>query len=315
MKCFTGSCSQDFNHSQLHFVQSEHPIVLNIKLIPKVKDENKEPQKITKLAIGMPGGVDLETDNYDTEVVLKCLQCSSVLDHRQNIVAGLVDSILLAQSAYFVSTIEEWSIDLKTCTHVENLNQDNARKIANKAMAHCQECDLHTNLWLCMICGHLGCGRKYYDGSGGNDHAVLHSQNFNHPVVCKLGTITPEGSASLFCYTCDDDVLDHKLGAHMERLGIDIKTQTKTEKSVQELNLEANLNLTLSKTIEEGKELVPLYGAGFTGMENLGNSCYINAVVQVLFSFPEFIERYWDPNDSQIHFQNCLGKAATCYEC
>mmetsp|Transcript_9112 Transcript_9112/g.6872 ORF Transcript_9112/g.6872 Transcript_9112/m.6872 type:complete len:89 (+) Transcript_9112:616-882(+) len=88
----------------------------------------------------------------------------------------------------------------------------------------------------------------------------------------------------------------------MARLGIDIKTQTKTEKSVAEMNLEANLNLTLSKTIEEGKELIPLYGPGLTGMENLGNSCYLNSVVQVLFSLPEFIQRYWDPENQQLHF-------------
>jgi ubiquitin carboxyl-terminal hydrolase 5/13 len=45
------------------------------------------------------------------------------------------------------------------------------------------------------------------------------------------------------------------------------------------LNLEANLNLTLSKVLEEGKILVPLFGAGFTGLDNLGNSCYMNSVI------------------------------------
>lgn len=62
-----------------------------------------------------------------------------------------------------------------------------------------------------MTCGHLGCGRKNYDGSGGNNHAVDHSTSSNHTLVCKLGTITPEGSAcnklyifinflAIFCY-------------------------------------------------------------------------------------------------------------------
>lgn len=92
-------------------------------------------------------------------------------------------------------------------------------------MAHCQECDLRTNLWLCMTCGHLGCGRKNWDGSGGNNHAVDHGKNFAHHVVCKLGTITPEGSASIYCYACDDDRLDKKLGEHMRKLGIEISSQ------------------------------------------------------------------------------------------
>jgi ubiquitin carboxyl-terminal hydrolase 5/13 len=46
-----------------------------------------------------------------------------------------------------------------------------------------------------------------------------------------------------------------------------------------ELDLELNLNFTLSKIIEEGKELIPLFGAGYTGLENLGNSCYMNSVI------------------------------------
>jgi len=43
--------------------------------------------------------------------------------------------------------------------------------------------------------------------------------------------------------------------------------------------LEANLTLTLSSIIEEGKILTPLFGPGLTGLENIGNSCYINSVV------------------------------------
>jgi ubiquitin carboxyl-terminal hydrolase 5/13 len=129
----------------------------------------------------------------------------------------------------------------------------------------------------------------------------------------KLGTITSEGTASIHCYACDEEVHDEKLAEHLSVLGIDIATQSKTEKTVTELNLEANLSLTLSKVIEEGKVLVPVFGPGLTGMENLGNSCYINSVVQILFSFPEF-RNFYEPN-AAAHLKNCQKFSPDCYQC
>ena len=65
-------------------------------------------------------------------------------------------------------------------------------------MAHCNDCELKENLWLCMVCGNLGCGRQQYGGIGGNGHALKHYETTGHAVSCKLGTITPEGSAGRF---------------------------------------------------------------------------------------------------------------------
>jgi len=172
---------------------------------------------------------------------------------------------------------------------------------------------LKTNLWLCMTCGHLGCGRKNFDGSGGNNHAVNHANSLHHPVVCKLGTITPEGTASIFCYDCDEDVLDPTLAEHLHKLGIDIQKQNKTEKTMTEISLEANLSFTLSKVLEEGKVLVPVFGPGLTGMVNTGNSCYLNSVVQVLMSLPEFKQRYLTEADS--HLTTCRKWTPDCFMC
>ena len=90
-------------------------------------------------------------------------------------------------------------------------------------------------------------------------------------------------------------------------------SQTKTEKSIAEMNLEANLNLTLSKVLEEGKVLVPVFGPGLTGMENLGNSCYMNSVVQVFFNIPEIREYYL--RDAEAHLNSCDKFAPTCSNC
>lgn len=65
-------------------------------------------------------------------------------------------------------------------------------------LAHCTQCDLKENLWLCLTCGSLGCGRQMWGGVGGNGHAMKHFEETKHPVCVKLGTITPEGTAGTF---------------------------------------------------------------------------------------------------------------------
>lgn len=282
LRCFVGSCHDpnlppEKDHSTIHYKNSEHPLVLRIWKVAKAQEG--EAVAVTKLAIGKPGGIDPEVDKYDTIVKVFCFSCNAYLDHTNPKIQPLVDSVLLAQSAYDQGAVAEWEMELKPCEHTLTLDQSTSKKIASKELAHCQECELKANLWLCMTCGHLGCGRKNFDGSGGNNHGVDHYNATGHGVNVKIGTITPEGKASIHCYKCDEEVIDHDLAAHLKVLGIDVQSQIKTEKTIAEQELEANLNLTLSKVIEDGVTLTPVFGAHNTGMENLGNTCYMNSVV------------------------------------
>lgn len=54
----------------------------------------------------------------------------------------------------------------------------------------------------------------------------------------------------MYCYTCQDDVIDENLPDHLIHFGLDVNRQVKTEKTMAELNLAANLALTLSSLIE-----------------------------------------------------------------
>ena len=107
-----------------------------------------------------------------------------------------------------------------------------------------------------------------------------------------MGTITPEGAASVHCYKCDDEVIDNFLSEHLASFGIEVAQMKKTERTIAELELEKNLNFHLSKAVEEGRTLTPKYGSWYTGMHNLGNSCYMNSIVQTLFSFESWASRY-----------------------
>ena len=168
-------------------------------------------------------------------------------------------------------------------------------------------------MWLCLVCGNLGCGRSQFGGIGGNGHGLAHFESTKHAVAVKMGSITPEGTADVFCYEHGNEILNPNLGLHLKSFGINIESQEKTEKSIAEMQLEQNLKFDFNMTSADGKELEPLYGPGLTGIKNLGNSCYMASVVQVLFSIPEILNFY--SNTFEIHAQGCHEPPANCFRC
>ena len=158
-------------------------------------------------------------------------------------------------------------------------------------------CDLRENLWLCLECGNLGCGREQFGGIAGNSHGLKHTEMTSHAVAVKLGSITPEGTADIYCYACNEERTDPELANHLARWGINIAEREKTEKSLTEMNIEQNLKWDFSMITEDGKELQPLFGKGFTGLKNIGNSCYLASTLQCLFSMSNFQNRYYHPQD------------------
>lgn len=47
-----------------------------------------------------------------------------------------------------------------------------------------------------------------------------------------------------------------------------------------------------SRIVEDGVSLENVYGPGFSGIINIGSSCYINSVLQVLYLIPDFVKVY-----------------------
>jgi ubiquitin carboxyl-terminal hydrolase 5/13 len=135
---------------------------------------------------------------------------------------------------------------------------------------------------------------------GGNSHGLAHANTSSHSVAVKLGSITPEGSADVFCYCCNEERIDPNLSTHLAYWGIDIAHLEKTEKSLMEMQIEQNLKWDFSLTAEDGQELKPVFGAGLTGLRNLGNSCYLASILQCLFSLPDFQQRYFRPLEKPL---------------
>lgn len=172
----------------------------------KIENENnQEDKKITKLAIGKPGGADFSDEKWELWSTLHCNVCNIDIDYSHATqIKDLFTSIINTASANEQSNIAAWEEELFPCEHTLTLQQTDNVKIAAKYNATCGDCNLSSNLWLCLTCGNLGCGRKYYDGTGGNNHGIEHFEKHGHPLAVKTGTITPSGDAckKFFNFSC-----------------------------------------------------------------------------------------------------------------
>ena len=170
--------------------------MLNLKQIQVENYNENDDKKITKLAIGKPGGADFSNENWQQIIKLYCLCCDVEIEYSDNQkIKDLVTSIINSASANDQSNIAAWEEEILPCEHTLTLSQSENIKIPPKYDATCAECSLSSNLWLCLTCGNLGCGRKFWDGSGGNNHGIDHYEKTKHPIAVKTGTITPNGDA------------------------------------------------------------------------------------------------------------------------
>lgn len=250
---------------------------------------DEPPQKISKLAIA----AETETDHYDTHMVVRCYECGiDDVDTASSRIASVIENIMKANTFSRQEEVKAWEQEMTSCEHILTLAQDPERAIESQDLGHCSMCNLQENLWLCLQCGNLGCGRAQFGGVGGQSHGLAHADASHHGVAVKLGSITPEGTADVYCYQCDEERVDEDLGKHLAHWGIILAERQKTEKSLTEMQIEQNLRWEFSMTTDDGKELKPLFGRGLTGLKNLGNSCYLASTVQCLFSLPQFQRRY-----------------------
>lgn len=298
-------------HVQWYYEKTGDAVFLHLR---RERYEVSSPQqgdapekKITRLAIGVEGGFDPESghkkyefkDFYNIVVLPGFQQIQLPNSDLPEIVNASVKAILELPSASKLAELEAlsgtWDGETRAVSKYANdLKQlDNGKKIPPTGWK-CEKCDKTDNLWLNLTDGSILCGRKFFDGSGGNNHAIEHYNASGYPLAVKLGTITKDGKGDVFSYAEDDMVEDPKLIEHLSHWGINIATMEKTEKSMVELELELNQKNEWATLSESGGKLEPIYGPGYTGMANLGNSCYMNSVMQMVFNVPDFIKKYYE---------------------
>eukprot|EP01024_Parvocaulis_polyphysoides_P005654 TRINITY_DN11410_c0_g3_i2.p1 TRINITY_DN11410_c0_g3~~TRINITY_DN11410_c0_g3_i2.p1 ORF type:complete len:429 (-),score=62.14 TRINITY_DN11410_c0_g3_i2:330-1571(-) len=251
--------------------------------VPLSEEELKAQQggsqdQPTKMAIGVEGGFQVDQKKYKIEkeqaliVMPDFVKVSLPCNQLPFLVLQAIDEVNKHDSAATQNDIANWEEERKVSKYAENLPQIECwRKVSpNPNDWVCDFTGVKENLWLNLSTGRIGSGRQLWDGSGGNGAAMQHFEETGrlYPLVVKLGTITPHG-ADVFSYAKDEDdmVLDPKLAQHLAHWGINMMQMEKTEKTIAELEIEKNLQFDFMKITEEGENLQPLWGPGFTGLK------------------------------------------------
>lgn len=280
--------------------------------IPKKVEESKSAP--TKLAIGTEGGFNL-ADKFETVKEHHLVVITSTGIQRYALtnpgipeyVVNICNAIIENSGMRSKMQADTWSgnDEISESKYARSLIQlNNGKKISNDPKTwKCEVSGQTENLWLNLSTGYIGGGRKNWDGTGGSGAALQHyiDNNRIYPLCVKLGTITPHG-ADVWSYADDEDCLvkDPLLAEHLAHWGIDIMTLEKTDKTLTEIEVEKNMNYDWSKLIEDGTILETVTGPGLLGLVNIGSSCYMNSVLQLLISLPEIQNVYFRCADDII---------------
>ncbi|NXE53227.1 UBP13 hydrolase, partial [Casuarius casuarius] len=289
-------------HIERHYRKTGQCVYMHLKRhviekVPGASGGALPKRRNAKLFLDLETNGDLSSDDFEYEDEAKLVIFPDHyeislpnIEELPALVTIACDALLSAKSPYRKQDPDSWEEELQASKHAKTLVQlDNGVRIPPSGWK-CSKCDLRENLWLNLTDGSVLCGKWFFDGSGGNGHALEHYKEMGYPLAVKLGTITPDG-ADVYSFDEEEPVLDPHIAKHLAHFGIDMLQMQVTENGLRDNDIKPRVS-EWEVIQEAGMKLKPMYGPGYTGMKNLGNSCYLNAVMQAIFSIPEFQRAY-----------------------
>ncbi|KAL4608210.1 ubiquitin carboxyl-terminal hydrolase 13-like [Arapaima gigas] len=290
-------------HVERHYRKTGQSVYLHLKRTVKEKATNAAGgaapcRRNGKVFLDIELNRDFNGDDYDYEDEARLVIFPQHFEIRlpnieelPALVTIACDALLNAPSPYRKPEPLPWDDEIQVSKHARGVvQQDNGVRIPPSGWK-CSRCEMRENLWLNLTDGALLCGKWFFDGTGGNGHALEHYRETGFPLAVKVDTIGPDG-ADVYSFAEEEAVLDPRLADHLAHFGIDVLQKKKKAESGR-VGGELQPHTSEWELIQEsGHKLKPVFGSGYTGIKNVGNSSYLGATMQVVFSIPEFQREY-----------------------
>lgn len=211
---------------------------------------------------------------------------------------------------------------VSSCEHVIEIltSQPPAHRAHHNCFSSCASCDVSNNLWLCLYCGHVGCGRaQAYSELGGNGHALAHYEsNCDHCVALKLSSLSAS-VCEAYCYNCDVSIDSIFTVPDMRSMLQSYLECTYGHDVADLMNRTDGACLSLQQQTERVDELIDRYGLAksmqssqisllgmLSGFRNTGNTCYASAIVSCLRAAGVFPRRTKELEIEALnHYHTC----------